>query len=69
MHSISPLRKYRSAEGKRLDDLAGPLGVNKSTLSRWERGRVPSERVVEVETLTGIPRQELRPDIFAEAVK
>lgn len=40
--------------------------VNKSTVLRWERGGVPFERVVDVERVTGIAREELRPDIFRD---
>lgn len=39
--------------------------VNKSTVSRWEANGVPLERVIEVEKVTGVPRQELAPDMFA----
>jgi DNA-binding transcriptional regulator YdaS (Cro superfamily) len=52
-------------------DAAGPrsvtadrLGVNRSTLTRWAENGVPAERVVEVERVTGIPREQLRPDLF-----
>lgn len=38
--------------------------MNKSTITRWERGRVPAERVLDVERVTGVPRHELRPDLY-----
>lgn len=31
-------------------------------ISQWKR--VPAERAIDVEAVTGIPRQELRPDIY-----
>lgn len=40
--------------------LSGP-----SVVSNWRaRGKVPPERVLEVERVTGISRHELRPDVF-----
>ena len=43
------------------------LGVSGSTISRYEAGlrRVPPERVIAVERITGIPRFVLRPDVFS----
>ncbi len=38
------------------------LGLSRAAVSQWKR--VPIERVNDVERLTGIPRSELRPDIF-----
>lgn len=29
-------------------------------------GRVPAERVLDIERLTGVPRNELRPDLYPE---
>lgn len=51
-------------KGMRLSDLAKALRINKSLPTRWSRKRVPAERVIEVEKATGIPRQEIRPDIY-----
>jgi DNA-binding transcriptional regulator YdaS (Cro superfamily) len=62
MHS--PLTKYRMATQTTLEQLGNILGVNKTTVLRWEKRRIPAERVSEVERVTGIPRQKLRPDIF-----
>jgi DNA-binding transcriptional regulator YdaS (Cro superfamily) len=55
------------AHGKTASSVAKALGINKATVSRWKD--VPPDRVIAVEKATGIPRQELRPDlakIFAE---
>jgi len=49
-----------------LEELAAEFGVNKTTVHRWEEGRIPAERVVEVEAVTGIPRHELRPDLWGK---
>lgn len=43
--------------------------VHKTTVMRWERDGAPLDRVVEVERVTGIPRAELRPDVFVEAAE
>ena len=37
-------------------------GITSQAISQWER--VPAERVLDVERITGISRHELRPDIF-----
>jgi len=38
--------------------------LNKSTVSRWEAGGVPAERLAEISRITGISVRKLRPDIF-----
>ena len=52
-----------------LSRLAAALGVNKSTASRWSRNKVPADRVNDVARVTGIPREALRPDLYAEQVQ
>lgn len=44
--------------------LARQLGVNKSSVALWILRRIPAERVLEIEQVTGIPRGKLRPDIY-----
>jgi DNA-binding transcriptional regulator YdaS (Cro superfamily) len=41
------------------------LGLSRAAVSQWER--VPAERVLDVERLTGISRYQLRPDVFGPA--
>jgi TorA maturation chaperone TorD len=43
--------------------LARLLGISQPAISAWKR--VPSDRVVAVEAATGVPRQQLRPDLYA----
>ncbi|MFZ4806124.1 MAG: transcriptional regulator [Hyphomicrobiaceae bacterium] len=43
--------------------LAQLVGVSQPAVSEWKR--VPVHRVVQVEQLTGLSRDFLRPDIFA----
>jgi DNA-binding transcriptional regulator YdaS (Cro superfamily) len=42
--------------------VAEALKITHGAVSQWKR--VPAERVLDVEKLTGIPRHMLRPDIF-----
>ena len=46
-------------------DIARVLNLTHSAVYQWLR--VPSDRVVDIERLTGIPREVLRPDIFSKA--
>jgi transcriptional regulator with XRE-family HTH domain len=61
-----PLTAYRKAKKITLETLGELLGVNKSTVLRWESGEVhiPIERLDNIERITGISWAELRPDIF-----
>jgi len=63
----NPLTDYRTDNNLSLEALGEKFGVNKSTVLRWEEGQVTAERAVEIEAITGIPRQKLRPDIFGDA--
>ncbi len=47
-----------------VSELARQLGISQPSVSNWNR--VPAERVVAVETLTGVDRVVLRPDLFGE---
>lgn len=57
------LRAIESAGGS--SALARQLKITPQAVSQWPR--VPAERVVEVERITGIPREELRPDLYRPA--
>lgn len=45
-----------------LAGLATPLGISAQAISQWEE--VPPLRVLAVERASGIPRHELRPDLY-----
>lgn len=44
--------------------LARALGVSQPAISSWKR--VPADRVLSVEASTGVPRSELRPDLYPQ---
>ncbi len=50
------------AEAGSITTLATDLGISPQAVSVWRR--VPAERAREVERITGIPRHELRPDLW-----
>lgn len=63
----SPITKYREANGDMTLEAFGMLlkpAVDKSTVSRWERGQLPFKRVLEIEKVTGIDRRLLAPKMF-----
>lgn len=45
--------------------LAKHCSVTPQAVNQWVRkGKAPPERVIDIETATGVSRHELRPDIF-----
>lgn len=56
---VEVIRKVGSA-----NELARQLGVTPQAISQWKR--IPLERASEIARITGIPRAELRPDIWGE---
>lgn len=60
---MTPLLEYLSAERGRVAKLAKDLHITHAAVRQWG-GRCPAERVVEVEYITGIPREALRPDLY-----
>jgi DNA-binding transcriptional regulator YdaS (Cro superfamily) len=43
--------------------LASALGREKASISRWKKERVPAEFCPDIERLTGVRCEELRPDV------
>jgi DNA-binding transcriptional regulator YdaS (Cro superfamily) len=61
MEKISPgLEKAFSAT--RRSELAAHLGITAQAISQWRQ--IPVSRVLDVERVTGVPREELRPDVY-----
>lgn len=45
--------------------LAEAIGVKYQAVQKWLRNRkLPAERVIAVEEATGVPRGDLRPDLY-----
>jgi len=48
--------------------LANALGIKSPSISGWyDRKKIPVERVIAIESATGVSRHELRPDVFGPA--
>ncbi len=44
--------------------LAYALGISEAAVSQWEK--IPPDRVIPIEKLTGVKRELLRPDLYPE---
>lgn len=64
MRSMDKLTNWIKAERGRLKKLADACGISHSAVWQWDR--VPGERLVTVSRVTGIPMNELRPDMFED---
>ena len=63
--SMKSISEKICSSGFTLTQIAQQLGVDKSRVVRWRQsGRIPAHRVLDMERVTGIPRHELRPDIY-----
>lgn len=64
---MSPLDRAIEAAGG-VTKLAGLLKLRQSVVSNWRmRGQVSAQHVLTVESLTGVSRHDLRPDVFGAA--
>lgn len=57
-HLFDTLPKRRGI----ISDIARACGITPGAVSQWQR--VPAERVLDVERVTGVPRHALRPDLY-----
>ena len=64
---MNRLTEYLDEMRGRRVELARAIGVHPSAISMWTR--VPGERLGQVSRATGIPPEELRPDLFAHIRK
>jgi predicted transcriptional regulator len=66
---MKELRTYRKKHNLSCAALGELLGVTRVTVFRWEDGsrKVAISLVNKVSSLTGIPRERLRPDVFGAA--
>ena len=46
-------------------ELARQIGVTRQAVHQWQR--IPAERVRDIERITGLPREFLRPDLYEAA--
>jgi DNA-binding transcriptional regulator YdaS (Cro superfamily) len=63
--SEAPLKRALDAAGGP-SALGRELGISSAAVSQWEQ--VPPLRVLDVERITGVPRHELRPDLYPPPV-
>ena len=61
MCGVELLRERRGL----LSEVARGLGMTRAAVTRWTK--VPAEYVVEIERISGIPREALRPDLYIRA--
>src|SRR5437660_12292304 len=47
-----------------VSELARRVGISQPSVSNWDK--VPAERVLAIEAVTGVPRVRLRPDLYRE---
>lgn len=66
MENKHPLTVFREQRDLTQDELAALIGVKAPAVCKWEKGRVSYGKVLDVERVTGIPRHELRPDIYPD---
>lgn len=57
----------KEAAGGTWEKLGALFGLTAQAVGCWDR--VPAERVVEVEKKTGVPREQLRPDLYRRGGK
>lgn len=58
--TVFPLQKALNSISR--VELARRLGITSQAISQWKK--IPAERVVDIEAVTGIPREQLRPDLY-----
>lgn len=59
---LPPLSKAKAVIGGGVALARALGGISSQAVNQWRR--VPAERVLEVERVTGVPRHELRPDLY-----
>jgi DNA-binding transcriptional regulator YdaS (Cro superfamily) len=62
MKKRSLLYKYLKAERGRLKKLAAALNITPAAINQWKV--IPADKLVAISRETGIPRYELRPDLY-----
>ena len=57
----TPIEKAIKAAGG-LSALSRELGIDRAGIRRWEA--IPAKWIIQIEHATGVPREELRPDLY-----
>ena len=61
---MKPVEKAIQAAGG-VKELAKLFGLSYEAVRKWQANEwLPAERVLEVERLSGVPREDLRPDLY-----
>lgn len=60
--NAQPMIRYAAASVGGVAKLAEKIGVTRAAVYNWRR--VPAERVLEIERITGVSRHVLRPDLY-----
>jgi DNA-binding transcriptional regulator YdaS (Cro superfamily) len=65
MTGIPALQKAINLVGGQVA-LAAKLGIRQNAVSNWihKTKRIPAERVLAIEAITGVSRHDLRPDLY-----
>lgn len=66
MDTIDTDNALNLIRGKTRVALARKLGITRQAIGLWKK--IPAERVVEIEEVTGIPREQLRPDLYRDGM-
>ena len=63
MNGIQKVIQHFGSQAKAAKD----LGISRQAVNSWVKGRVriPAEKAIFIEQKTGIPRHELRPDLWS----
>jgi DNA-binding transcriptional regulator YdaS (Cro superfamily) len=59
---MEKLNAWIKSERGRLAVLAGACKITHAAILQWKR--IPSDHVLTIEKVTGIPRKDLRPDLY-----
>jgi len=47
--------------------VADHFGISWQAVQLWRKSRVPAERVMRLSRLSGVPPEQIRPDVFEDA--
>lgn len=69
MDTKEPFAEHRKNAGLTIDQVAEELGVDRTTVMRWEKGdpKIPFKRLDAAADLLNVRKIDLRPDILEGA--